>query len=444
MASLLLQLRQKAHDLTDESRNLVAAAEREGRPLTDGEKARDDEIFASLEGLRSDIEREERRQALAMSAPAVAVAAPGESFRPVGVRVSDVRDRAVERPFTSFGEQLQAIAGAALNPSELDPRLLRYQAAATGLGAAEGSTGGFLVERAYSDMLMARAREQGVIAPRCRHIPLARGTEIIELPYIDETSRVTGSRWGGVQVYRAAEAAAVTATQPKFRSLEIRIHEMRGLCYATDRLLRNAPAMEAYVGDAFASEFAWKLDNEILNGTGSGQCLGIMNAAALVSIAKEAGQAAATVVRENIDKMWARGFAKLRPNMVWLANQDIEPQLEQLSAAVGTGGLPIFLPPGGITDQPNSRLKGRPILPIEQAATLGTQGDLLLVDLSQYLVFDQGTMEQESSMHVRFINHEMTFRFVMYVSGQPMWRSALTPANGSNSLSAYVTLDTRA
>ena len=46
------------------------------------------------------------------------------------------------------------------------------------------------------------------------------------------------------------------------------------------------------MGEAFATEYAFKLDDEILNGTGADQCLGILSAnnGSLVSQAKETGQ----------------------------------------------------------------------------------------------------------------------------------------------------------
>ena len=41
--------------------------------------------------------------------------------------------------------------------------------------------------------------------------------------------------------------------------------------------------------------------------------------------------AAATILKENIDKMWARCHSKWRAGAVWLVNQDVEPQLEAMA-----------------------------------------------------------------------------------------------------------------
>jgi HK97 family phage major capsid protein len=141
--------------------------------------------------------------------------------------------------------------------------------------------------------------------------------------------------------------------------------------------------------------------------------------------------------------MWARLYAKSRPNAVWFINQDVEPQLFSLGIVIGTGGAPAYMPPGGLSTSPYGTLFGRPVVPIEQCQTLGTVGDILLGDFSQYLLIDKGGMESASSIHVRFVYDESVFRFVYRVDGQPTWNNTLTPYKGSNTLSPFVVLQTR-
>jgi HK97 family phage major capsid protein len=102
------------------------------------------------------------------------------------------------------------------------------------------------------------------------------------------------------------------------------------------------------------------------------------------------------------------------------------------------------MPAGGISGSPFNTILGRPLIPIEQASTLGTVGDLVLADLSQYVIIEKDGLQAASSMHVRFIYDEMTFKFTMRVNGQPKLKSAITPANGTNTQSPFVALATRA
>jgi HK97 family phage major capsid protein len=104
----------------------------------------------------------------------------------------------------------------------------------------------------------------------------------------------------------------------------------------------------------------------------------------------------------------------------------------------------LYTPPGTRDNGGQyGMLLGRPVIPVEYCATLGTPGDIILADFSQYVAADKGAPQAASSIHVRFINDETTFRFVYRVDGQPAWKKALTPKNGTNTYSPFITLATR-
>jgi len=216
------------------------------------------------------------------------------------------------------------------------------------------------------------------------------------------------------------------------------------LAYTTNRLLQDATAIESIFLQAFSEEMAFMIDDSLINGTGAGMPLGILNASATVSQAKETGQAAATIVSENITKMWSRLWSRSESRAVWFCNKDIMPQIAKLNFAIGTGGALVYLPPGGLTGAPTATLLGRPMIPVEYCATLGTVGDLILADMSQYLMIKKGGMAADQSIHVRFITNENTFRFIYRTDAQCIWSSALTPFKGSVTQSPFVTLATRA
>ena len=170
---------------------------------------------------------------------------------------------------------------------------------------------------------------------------------------------------------------------------------------------------------------------------------GILATGPKVAITKEVGQKAKTIVAENIEKMYARMWSRGLSNAAFFVNQDCWPQIFQLHHVVGTGGVPMFIPAGGISQAPFGTLLGRPIVPIEQCATLGTEGDIIFADFSQYKLIDKGGIQTDSSIHVRFVYDESVFRFVMRVDGQPMWATSLTPAQGTNKVSPFITLAVR-
>jgi len=351
-------------------------------------------------------------------------------------------ERKKKDSFLTFGEQLQAVMKAGDNRG-VDPRLTLR--AASGLGESVASEGGFLVQQDFAANLMKPIFETGKLASRLNRLSLSGNSNGIKIPGIDESSRATGSRWGGIQMYWVEEAGTLTKAKPKFRMINLQLNKLAGLAYLTDELMQDAVALEGYVETAFREELEFMIDDSVIRGTGSGRPLGILNAGCLVSEAKETGQDADTIVYENILKMWSKLVANSRTNAVWLVNQNVEPQLAQMHLNVGTGAAPVYLPPSGASGQQYSTIFGRPVIPVEQASSLGDKGDIMLADFSKYYWIDKGT-RSDYSMHIRFLNDEQVYRIIYRADGQPMLGQAITPYKGATSEkhSHFVTLNARA
>ena len=347
-------------------------------------------------------------------------------------------------PFNTFGEQLLAIAKSSRPGTPVDERLLKVQNA-TGANEGVPSEGGFLVQKDFAAELLKDVYTTGVLMPKCRKIPISANSNGIKINGIDESSRANGSRWGGVQAYWANEAGTVTATKPKFRQIELTLNKLMALYYATDELLQDASAIEGVMSQAFAEEIRFKGDDGIFRGTGAGQMLGILNSGCLVTQAAEAGQVADTILFENIVKMWSRLIASSRANAEWYINQELEPQLYGMHLAIGTAGVPVYMPANGLSGTPYATLFGRPVIPIEQASAIGDVGDIVLGDLSQYLLADKGGINVASSIHIQFLHDETAFRATYRVDGQPIRNKAITPykATAGQTLSSFVTLAAR-
>lgn len=244
---------------------------------------------------------------------------------------------------------------------------------------------------------------------------------------------------GGLTVTRRPETVAGTSSRMEMEQIEYQATSLFGLAYATEEILRDSPISFAALLEAgFRDEFAATLVNERLNGTGAGEFEGVIATPCAVSIAKETGQVAATIVTQNLLKMMARCWRY--GQAVWYANQTCIPQLALLTINVGTGGVPVYMP--SLREGMPNMLLGRPIFFGEFAKAVGTVGDIVLGNWSQFLEGTYEPIQGASSVHVRFVNHEQTFKFWMRNCGRPWWRAALTPKNGST-LSPFVTLATR-
>ncbi len=313
------------------------------------------------------------------------------------------------------------------------------RAAATGgFTVAVPEEGGFFLQGETVVDLMTNGFNNSEILPRTAKRTLT-ATQFVEIFGIDEQSRKDGSRGGGIRVYTNKELGEFTASKTKFKKIRIEPQKLTGLFYASGEWLRNVTFLGQEVRGLFGEEFAFKCQNLAIRGSGAGEALGVLNANCLVSIAKETGQAAATINTTNLSKMWAR-FSGRKP--VWFVNRDCNPQLDQLSLAVGTAALePRFVT---YDAQGVMRIKGAPVVEIEQCETVGTVGDIILADWSQYVCADQGNIEEAMSIHVEFIYDQNTYRFIYYFDGQPRWASPVIPFKGSNSVSPFVVLASRA
>jgi HK97 family phage major capsid protein len=413
--------------------DIKAKAEIENRNLTVDEVAAIKDLNAEVKNLTDMVLAIEENESIRASLETTPAPQTVQRRPALSVQVKD------KEKFRTIGEQMSAVVRAGMPGGHIDPRLYN---AATGLNETSPSDGGFLVQTDFSSELLQEVYATGLLAPRCRRISISGNSNGIKINGVDETSRAS-TRSGGIVGYWKDEAAQKTASKPKFRQIELTLHKLIGLCYATDELLADAAALEGFIRQAFAAEFGFLLDDAIIRGTGAGQPLGILNAGCLVTVAKEAGQAADTIVWENVVKMYARLFAGSRANSIWLINQAAESQLMQMAMSVGTGGVPVYLPAGGASQSPYATLFGRPVIAIEQCSALGDVGDIIFADFNGYILAEKGGIESAMSIHVKFDYDESVFRFVLRVDGQPVRASSLTPYKGSDALSHFVALAAR-
>jgi HK97 family phage major capsid protein len=375
------------------------------------------------------------------------------TFNPNGVTnrlPAEVNDNPVEKTFgfKSFQHFLHEVRGCSpSNPSEFirkayDSEVVRK--AATGMGELVGSDGGFLVPPQFSSTILERMyRSDDLLA---RTDQYTTGSNVMVFPRNAETSRATGSRWGGARAYWVEEGSTITPSSPTFGRATLKLNKLACLVRMTEELIQDSSnSMPNYATRVFAMEIGFAAGNAIFRGTGAGQPLGILNSPCVVQVTKETGQAAATIVPQNIAKMWARRFA-LGPtgNYVWLINQDVGPQLFLLSLAIGTAGMVVYMPPGGLSSAPFATLMGAPIIQIEYASTLGTVGDIVLADLSQVISLTKpGGLVSSQSIHIYFVTDEEAYKTTFRLDAQPWQSAALTPFQGTNTQAPFITLQTR-
>ena len=339
--------------------------------------------------------------------------------------------KTMDGQFKTFGEFLTTISPQSVSRG-VDARLKV-------LGEGAGDQGGFLVPEQVTAQLLSLAVEDAVVRPRAFRLPMSSLN--LSLPTIVDTTHATNV-FGGVRGYWTPESGSYTASEPSFGRVTLTAKKLTAYTSAANELLADsAISLEALLLRLFPQALTYFEDDAFINGVGGGQPVGIINADALITVAKETGQAATTIVAENIDKMYSRMLPSSRARAVWVAHPDTLPQLVSMARSVGTGGSAAVMP--SLTGSAPVTLYGRPIIFTEKCQTLGTAGDLFFVDFGYYVIGDRQTLSMASSPHVRFQNDETVWRFTQRVDGRPWLESALTPRNGSNTLSPFVNLATR-
>lgn len=416
--------------------------------ITDEERARVDainvEVRSVLEEIRVRAESEKLdRESAQSTGTLVAQVDMGDTRGSIEVG----KDLEAEKPFANLGEQLRCIYRAATDPTRhIDKRLLRLneqKRAILGVNEQVGSEGGFALQDQFAGAIFETAVSTGDVTSRVDNYPIGAGSNAARWVEIEETS-VASTIFGGVQVYWAAEGAAVSATKPTMKERRLELEKLFGLAYATGEMLEDTAFVSSLFTKAFSTAIQRKLDIDIINGTGVGCPLGILNADCAIEVAKEVGQGADTVMYPNIVKMWHRLHPSMRSMAVWLVHPDTEEQMEFMSFPVGTGGVPVYLPAGGVSESGYATLKGRPVVATDACAALGDPGDIILANLSEYMLISKGNMREDTSIHVAFTTDQQAFRFIYRVNGKPKPASALTIRNSSNTRSAFVTLAERA
>jgi len=423
-------------------------------PVNPGRKAIEAQESTVLQGVKTmgdtatlDVEKivadATEKAATSAAAKAIADFAAKLTTTNAGGFLEVTRDEA-DIPFSSLGDQLSAVKSATLSQGrDLAPRLKALNIKQLGANELVGSEGGFLLEPTFVSVLLKPLHDSGPFSSRCAKLPIGPNSNSLTVRAVDEKSRATGARWGGIRGYRLAEAGTKQPSEPSFRLMELRLKKYAVLCYATEELLQDTIALAGIIQQGAAEELDFMVNDDICNGDGVAGPLGILQSGALVKVPMEAGQLADTIVTENIFKMWARMHPRSKANAAWYINTDVTPQLYALSLSVGTGGMPMYMGPGSLPNAPSGALLGKPVIETEFNATLGDVGDIILADMSQYVTIDKD-VQAASSIHVQFLTDQVAFRFVYRCDGQPKIAAPLVPyKGGGNTLSPFVALAAR-
>jgi HK97 family phage major capsid protein len=380
--------------------------------------------------------------------------------RPTAIRV-DTRERIEDDPRAGYvkgdagfgkfcNDVLLAGHPARQGPIANNLKHLEFNPAKMGIvGKAVGSDeyatvedaiGGYMIPPEFRAEIFDKGIEPDFVRPYGAQQLTINSTSTL-INAVSDTDRSGGTIYGGIQVYTQSERAQLTSARGKFEQIEPTPKMLTAIYFMTDNLLHHVPSLGAFLGRQFQDAVTWKEMDKFVNGQGAGEPLGVLNASATYSQAKETGQAAATIVTRNLIKMRSRMRPAEYANAMWIASNSCMEQLNTLTLDVGTGGAPVALV--NIGNDGVERILGKPLVYTEFNAAVGTVGDIILCSWPAYVITETTYRNVASSIHLRFDYNETAFRVVKTIDGQPWWRSTLTLKN-SWEVSPFITLAARA
>ncbi len=293
-----------------------------------------------------------------------------------------------------------------------------------------GALGGAAVPEQFAEAIWKPVLESSIVMPRAYVIPIKYGSSYYQ-PVIKNFSHV-GGIYGVVPVW-TAEAATGTNQDLTFGSVELNVYKCLLYMAASNELVADGIGIEKQITDAMRQALAWTCDTEFLTGSGVARPQGILNAASKVNVSRDTAN---DVKYADICNMFSRLYPGCVANSVWIVTVSALPRLTQMADAASN----LIWQPNAVGASPGT-IFGRPVLLTEKIPALGSEGDVILADLSQYCIGMRSDITLDKSNGPGFMQDVMSYRAGIRLNGLPLWESAITPANGSDDLSWCVVLD---
>ena len=395
------KMKRERQEKIEQVRSILDSAEkREEKRTSPEEESKISDLMSEIDRRSSDIEREEKLQALEL-------------------RDASFKDEPDDFDTRSFGEFVQEVRFNS-NSSALNQRSLTM---------SDGPSAGFLVPEQHNNTIREVTPQQAIIRPRAMVIPAGSPPDsAINLISLDQSGAL-GVYSGVVVRWLAENAQRQDAGDPSFRNIKLEPQEVSGYINVSDKLLRNSAAVGPYVQKLLRGAIIGSEDFVCYRGDGVGKPMGIIGHPSAITIDRAAGNA---VVYADIVNMMARNMGD---NPVFIASRTVLPQLMTMT---DPGGNLIWQ--RSAREGEPSTLLGYPLLINKRSPVLGSEGDLSLVDLDYYAIKDGSSLAIAIDPYTQKINGLTRIYAIWNVDGQPMMTTPILEEDGVTTSSPFVVL----
>ncbi len=365
-------------------------------------------------------------------------------------------------------EQQMAVVGRIATEFDTEKRQAGYDAISRTMSGISGGGGGFAIKPDFADSVWDQART--VDGPFARCLWASCQAREFDWPIFQTASRSNSSRWGGMLASWGLTETADLSTVGSGPATGNVKFVMQPCAVYTSPISRNLLAdsllVKPMLDYAARSEIRYALEYAMINGGATGLSTagpkviaspqGAIGAASTVVVSKGSTSGGA-ISAANIDLVWSSIAGGNKRNSVWHCSDETLYAIDQLAVS-GQWPENTYISAGKYGNE-YSLIKGRPVLCSEACPTIGTQGDLLCVDWTDYALVlhrpkptDSGlafTLSQpkdtghlgvvgmpedaiEARMSDEFLwgNDEVCFLWRFRVDGRFLWLGTQTNPNG--------------
>jgi len=298
-----------------------------------------------------------------------------------------------------------------------------------------GATGGYGVPTEYGELMLNQSKNfnalrmagatQTVMNKSSKLYPTL---DIETAPSAGDTASASGSI-----AYWVEEAASITESEPRLRTVELVAHKLASYSLASNELRADFGSdLDSLMIDVFSKAIGSKEEYAFFRGDGVGKPLGILNSSAIISATRDNASA---IALPDLAQMISDFTPDSYGRAAWFLNVNALDQIAQLVTN------PLTWLRGFREGWQSSTLLGWPVYLVTCLPALNTAGDILLCDPSYYLIGDYaGGIKIAFSEHFKFQNDQVAWRATKRVDGQPLITSAVTGEDGSVTYSPFVVL----
>jgi len=341
----------------------------------------------------------------------------GERTEFAGMKDATDKVRAVlVNAFPSLGSYVRAVAKGPANSKEAEALRTVDMMTRTITGSTNG--GEYLLPLTQVPEIFSISNAQPGLFQYARRYQVPGRT--LRIPYLlqDEGTSVLNRPMAGkiADVTIVGEGATKPSREPSFGQRILTMYKYAAITEFGDELLGDdfTGELPAEVTAAVGGQVINKINEDItIDGTGSSQPLGAFNTnnTALLKVLRNTSNQFKAADAFAMYERHTHG-----PNSVWMISRRV---LAQLFAMQTTNNTMVTWIPN-LRDKPQMTLLGLPVIVTDLLPTLGTEGDVALVNGDFYAMGLRQALTVESSIHYKFVNDITTYRFVARAGGIPL------------------------